>query len=137
MDIMTLGTTLIKERFGLDLDTASITSALQSLLGGAGGQLDIQDLIGKVMSSGSLSGIVGTWLGGGENAPINVEQIFEIFGSEKIGAFAAQLNIGEATAAEGLTDVIPKLIDQFSGGANGMDSGEALAGMMDMAKKFF
>ncbi len=137
MDILALGTTLIKERFGLDLDPATIGSALQSLLGGAGGQIDLQELIGKVMSSGSLSSIVGTWLGGGENAPINVEQILDIFGQDKIGAFASKLDIGQQTAAEGLTDVIPKLIDQFSGGSNGMDSGDALAGMMDMAKKFF
>jgi hypothetical protein len=55
----------------------------------------------------------------------------EIFGSDKINSFAARLNIEESAAAEGLTDVIPQLIDRFMG------SGEALAGMMDMAKIFF
>lgn len=137
MDIISLDTTLVKEQFDIDLDPETIGSALQSLLGGAGGQVDIQELIGKVMSSGSLSSIVGTWLGNGENSPIDVEQIFELFGKDKVVAFASDLDIGEETAAAGLTAIIPQLIDKISSGTEDLDSGDALAGIMDMAKKFF
>lgn len=137
MDIIELGTNLIQEKFGLDIDPATISSALSALTGGEGGGFDIQGLVSQFMEGGGLGDIVQSWLGDGANSAISADQIMDIFGSGKVGEFASQLGLGEGQAAEGLADIIPQMIDQASSGGSLLDSLGGLDGVMGMAKKFF
>lgn len=137
MNIIELGVQLIQEKFGLDIDGETIQNALTSLLGNEG-QFDIQDLVSQFMADGSLQNVVGSWLGDGGNESISVSQLTEILGSEKIGEFASQLGISDQIATEGLTDIIPQLLDKVSGGGALLENGSAdLGSVMDFAKKLF
>ena len=137
MDILELGTELIKQKFGVDLDGATIQTALSKLMSGSDGTIDIPQLVSQFMSSGGLDILVQSWLGDGDNAPISASQITEFFGSSKISDFASNLGVGEGTATEGLAEVLPQLIDKVSSGGNLLDSAGDLGSMFDMAKKLF
>ncbi len=52
MDILEIGTSLIQNKFGIDLDNGVVSEALSGLLGGDGGSIDIQGLISQFMGSG-------------------------------------------------------------------------------------
>lgn len=136
MNILEIGATLIQEKIGTSIDSQAIANALQNLLGGEGGEINIPDLISQFSGSGGLQSVVESWLGDGSNQAIGVEQITDIFGGDKISEFASQLGIGEQGAAETLSDVIPQLIDKVSSGGSLLE-GTDLGGMFDLAKKLF
>ncbi|MCF6245543.1 MAG: YidB family protein, partial [Sulfurovum sp.] len=85
MDLMKTGASLIQgnsDDATTGLDTESITSALSGLLGGSEeGGLDLGSLVGGLGENG-LGEIVGSWLGGGENAPISMDQITDLLGAD-------------------------------------------------------
>ena len=137
MDIIALGTQLVKDKFGIDVDAQVITNALEGLLGDQSGSINVQELISQFMANGGLQNMVTSWLGDGQNDGISIEQVTDFFGSEKIASFAAQLGVGEESAAEGLTDIVPQLIDKASSGGSLLDGLGDAGGMLDMAKKFF
>ncbi len=113
-----MGASLLSEKLGMDLDPATITSALSGLLSNADGQIDFAGIASKMASSGDLGAIVGSWLGDGENSPISAESLTSIFGSDKIAEFAGQLGTDTDTASNGLADVLPQLMDKSSSGGN-------------------
>lgn len=137
MDILELGTGLIKKQFGIDIDSGIISEALSGLLGDKGGQIDIPELVSKLMANGGLENIVQSWLSDGQNGAISADQISEFFGSGKISEFASQLGLGEGQATEGLARVIPQLLDKASSGGSLLDGLDDIGGMLNMAKKFF
>jgi len=95
--------------------------------------LDIAGLVGKLAGNSELATIVSSRLGDGENKNINLAQLKEIFAGEKLSEFAGNLGLGKESAAQGLSKVLPKLVDQSSSG--GLLGGAA--GAMDFAKKLF
>ena len=112
------------------LDTGSIISALQGLLPTNGGELDIAGLIATFSQQGGLQDMVKSWMGSGGNDNISADQILKVLGDANVGEFASKLGLGKESAASGLSDMIPQLVDQFGGGNLG-DS------VMNVAKGFF
>lgn len=137
MDILEIGTDLIKQQFNIDIDSGTISDALSGLLGGKGGQIDIQGLVSKLMAGGGLENIVQSWLGDGENSAISADQISDFFGSGKISDFASQLGLAKGQTTEGLANIIPQLLDKASSGGSLLDGLDDIGGMLNMAKKFF
>lgn len=137
MNILEIGTQLIQEKFGSDISVQGITDALGNLLGAQDGGIDVQQLLSKFMGSGGLGDMVSSWLGDGANDAISMDQVKEIFGGEKITEFASKIGVGADQAAEGLSDIIPQMIDKVSSGGNLLDNVGDLGGVLDMAKKFF
>ena len=123
---------------GSGLDIGALVTALSGLLGGGqgDGKFDIGSLISKFSSSG-LDNIVSTWLGDGSNASITVNQIIEMFGSNKISEFASDLGLSQEEAAGGLSDAIPQMVDEASSGGSLLDSVGGLSGALGMASKLF
>ncbi|TCK02325.1 YidB family protein [Marinobacterium mangrovicola] len=112
---------------GNDLDQSSVASALQNLLPTQGGELDLSALISLFTENGAgLASLASTWLGGGDNAAISPATILELLGSDQVAAFASKLGLGQETAAEGLAETIPELIDS--------NSEDGALAMGDMAK---
>lgn len=137
MDIMQLGASLLSQKLGIDLDTDQITSALSGLLANDSGQIDFAGLAGKMASSGELKNILGTWLGDGANAPISADSIANILGNEKVAAFASQIGTDSSTAAEGLADVVPQMMDKASSGGSLLDMVGGAGGLLGAAKSLF
>ncbi len=141
MDLMKLGTQLLMNKLNMDADgdgnPDGVMGALAGLLGGdqAEGGLDIGSLVSK-MNDGGMAGMLGSWLGDGDNDAISSDQIKDLFGGDKISEFASQLNISDDQAAESLADAVPQMVDQGSSGGTLLDSVGGLSGALDMAKKF-
>ena len=115
------------------LDTDAITGALSGLLGGGeNGGLDLGSLVGNLMGSdgesGGLMETVSSWIGGGENLPIDADQITDLLGSDKISAFAEKLGIDFDSAKGALADALPQVVDQATSGEEGND---LLGGFLD------
>ncbi|WP_010321639.1 YidB family protein [Marinobacterium stanieri] len=114
---------------GEQLDTGSVVAALQNLLPTDGGELDLNALVGQFTSGGGLADLASSWLGGGDNEAISPSTLIDVLGNDQVSEFAGQLGLGEDTAAEGLAQMIPELIDGNSEG------GDLLGGAVgDMAK---
>lgn len=137
MDVLQTGAALLSEKLGIDIDPAAISSALAGLLGDGSGSIDLAGLVGKMTSNGDLGSIVSSWLGDGANAAISPDSIASLFGSDKLSAFAAQLGVDSAAAADGLADVLPQLLDKASSGGSLLDMAGGAEGLLGAAKSFF
>jgi uncharacterized protein YidB (DUF937 family) len=136
MDLLSLATGMLSEKLGLTVDPDTIASALQSLLGGADGELDLAGLAGRFASSGGLGEVLGSWLGDGENASISAQTILDVLGRSDVSAFADQVGTDTQSAAAGLSDVIPQLLDKASSGGELLESLGGAGGLLGMAKSF-
>jgi uncharacterized protein YidB (DUF937 family) len=137
MDLLQIGSQLLAKQLGGDVSEEKAGNALSGLLGDGSGGLDIAGLVGKFASSAALGNIVGSWLGDGGNKSIDPSQLLEMFGGDKLSAFAASLGLNQETATNGLSEVLPSLIDKSSSGGDLLESVGGLGGALNMAKKFF
>ncbi len=143
-DFLKTGAAIIKNNGdeatkGLDID--AIVKALDHLVGNGSGGLDLVKFVGGLSQNG-LGGIVGSWLGNGENKSISIEQITTLLGSDQVASFASELGIPEESAANALAESVPQIVDQVTRGeGNIMDEMLANAGgpngAMDMLGKMF
>ena len=136
MDIIQLGAQLLSEKLGLQIDPATLQGALQNLLGDGQGNIDLAGLAGKMASSGQLGSILDSWLGDGTNAAISAESIQALFGNTQIADFASSIGTDSNTAAAGLADVIPQIMDKSSRGGNLLASARGMGGLVDAASSF-
>jgi uncharacterized protein YidB (DUF937 family) len=125
------------------LDVGDIASALGSILGnnaeGEGG-LDLGSVV-SAFAEGGLGDIVSSWLGDGENAPIDPDTISNVLGEEKISQFAEQLGIPAESAGKALADVLPAIVDKASSEDSNivgdlLSQVGGVSGAMDMLGKF-
>jgi len=149
-DIIGMGSQLFQDKLGdsvSGLDSSTITDALSGLMSNEDGGFDLGDIVSSVTNSeeGGIGSIVSSWLGDGENASVDSSQLTELFGSDKISAFAEKLGVDSETALSGLSDAIPNIVDKSSEGGNligsllgsVMDSQGGSGGIMGMISKFF
>lgn len=158
MDLLKVGATLIQnnnDSSTTGLDSNLITGALGSLLGGGstGGGMDLGSILGSLTgasgnsvagesNSGGISDIVASWVGSGENQPIEPSQVGEMVSEEKIAHFAQELGISEESARQALADALPEVVNQATPEGNtDMLSGlleqvGGISGAMELAGKF-
>jgi len=137
MDIKSLATQLILSKIGGANDSGAASSALDDLVGGSGG-FDLGDIVGKFTGSGGdLASKAKSWLGDGGNEAVSASEIQDAIGSDKIEAFARKLGIGTEEASNGLSQILPDLIDKSSKGGDLLDSVGGVSGLAGLASKFF
>lgn len=136
MDLIKLGTDLLSEQLGLQVDPQTIGNALTTLLSDGGGSIDIAGLAGKMASSGELGNVLNSWLGDGANSAISADSILSLLGSGKVADFATSVGTDTNTAAAGLAEVLPKLMDQASSGGSLLESVGGLGSLMGAASSF-
>jgi uncharacterized protein YidB (DUF937 family) len=137
MDLMNLAQQLISQKLGDNVDSNTVSNGIQALFGGSEGGFDISNLVSSMSQDGGLAEVVGSWLGDGDNMPIDSDTVTKMFNSDQIGAFASQLGLDSSDASSLLADVVPNIVDQSSSGGNLLDSIGGIDGAMDFAKKFF
>ena len=101
MDIVQLGAQLLSEKLGLQIDTDTVASSLSALLGDGQGNIDLAGLASRMMSSGELSSVLGSWLGDGANGAISAESILGVLGESSVADFASSLGTDTGSAASG------------------------------------
>jgi len=138
MSLIETAASLLKSQLGAsnNIDLGVIQSALSGLMGDGDGGIDINSIISK-LKGGGLATLAASWLGDGENAAISADQIIGIFGADKVDSFASQIGTSSEDATNGLSQMIPNLIDKSSTGGSLLDSVGGAGGLMGMAKKFF
>ncbi len=149
-DIVKMGSELFKDKLGdgaSNLDKDTITDALGGLMSNEDGGFDLGNIISSVTSGegGGVGSIVSSWLGDGDNEAVDGSQLTDLFGSDKISAFAEKLGIDTDTALSGLSDAVPNIVDKSSEGGNligsllgsVMDSSSSSGGIMGMVGKLF
>lgn len=144
MDLLKVGGSLIQgnsDDATTGLDVGDIANSLSGLLGNSEGGLDLGSLVSGLGSNG-LGEIVGSWLGGGENASISPDQVTDLLGADKISEFASSLGLSVDSAKSALADALPQVVDQATSGEGSMVE-DLLAqvggasGAMDMLGKMF
>jgi uncharacterized protein YidB (DUF937 family) len=136
MDILKLGAQMLSEKLGLQIDSDTVVGALSGLLGDGQGNIDFAGLASKMASSGELGGIVSSWLGDGANSSISGDSILGMLGENKVSDFASALGTDRDSAATGLADVLPHMMDKASSGGSLLESAGGLDGLMGAAKSF-
>ena len=136
MDLMQLGTQLLSEKLGLQVDANTVSSALSGLLGDGQGNVDFASLATKIASSGELGNVLNSWLGDGANQAISPDSILSLLGSSNVSDFASKVGTDSATAASGLADVLPQVMDKASSGGSLLESVGGLGGLMGAASSF-
>lgn len=123
---------------GSGLDLGSLTSALSGLAGGNddNGGFDLGSILSKMQGSG-MADIAQSWLGDGDNEPMEDDHVVNMFGADKIRDFASQLGLSESEAIGGLRDAMPQIVDKASSGGSILDSIGGIGGALDMAKGLF
>lgn len=114
-----------------NLNTETVANALQGLLPTKDGELDIAGLVAKFSQDGGLQSIVNSWIGMGDNESISAEQIKNILGNANVSEFASKLGLGADTAANGLSETIPQLVDKLGGSSLGSTVMNAAKGILD------
>lgn len=136
MDIIQLGAQLLSEHLGLDVDSATLQSALSGLLGDGQGGVDFGALAARMGQSGGLEAVLGSWLGDGANAPISAESVLGLLGEGNVAEFAGKIGTDTGTAASGLSDILPQMMDRASSGGSLLASAGGLGGLMSAANNF-
>ncbi|MGX2955523.1 YidB family protein [Ursidibacter arcticus] len=83
---------------------------IQALLQSQGG---IQGLIEK-FQQGGLEQLVKSWISTGENQPISVSQILDVFGQNNINSAAEEVGVAQQEAPNLLSEYLPKIVDSLS-----------------------
>lgn len=122
---------------GSGLDMGDLTSALSNLTGGDGESgLDIGGILEK-MQGGGMADMAQSWLGDGDNQPMEEADVTNMFGADKISEFASQLGMSESDAIGGLRDAVPDLVNNASSGGSLLDSIGGIGGAINIAKNLF
>jgi uncharacterized protein YidB (DUF937 family) len=82
----------------------AIVQMLASQEGGLAGVLQ------KFQSAG-LGGVVQSWLGDGENAPISADIVHQVLGSDLVQQLAAKLGIPADQASSLVAEHLPQVVD--------------------------
>jgi len=143
-DLLKMGASMIQNDSQEDTTNLSsdlVSNALGSLLGSKEGGLDLSSIVSN-LSNGNLGEVVASWIGSGENKPIDPESTTELLGEDKIEEFAQNLGVDVETAKNSLAEVLPNLVDKATNEDSSLASDllekvGGIDGLMDLAGKFF
>jgi uncharacterized protein YidB (DUF937 family) len=114
---------------GGGLDVASLLPTLLSHVGG------VQGLTDK-LQQGGLGEHLASWIGTGQNLPINADQITQALGNSQLGELAGKLGIDPQQLSSQLAQHLPGLVDKISPNGQLPDASSLLAQGADLLKGF-
>ena len=94
---------------GAQAQSSLLQVALQLLQQNGG----IQGMLGKLEQAG-LGQQAQSWIGTGQNLPIDANAISQIFGQGQLGQIAQQLGITHEEAASQLAHALPQVVDKLT-----------------------
>jgi len=86
----------------------------------------LQIVLQMLQQNGGLSGMLGkmqqagygqqaqSWIGTGQNMPIDASVLSQIFGHGQLGQIAQQLGVSQEEASGGLAQMLPQVVDQMT-----------------------
>jgi uncharacterized protein YidB (DUF937 family) len=73
----------------------------------------LSGLVEKLKSSG-LTDHVNSWIGTGENKPVDASQISSALGGDVLGKIAGKLGISQDEAAQHVAGALPEVVNQLT-----------------------
>ena len=61
-----------------------------------------------------LGGVISQWIGTGANPAISGEQIVQVVGADRVAAIAAKAGLTEQQVAEGISKLLPVVVDHLT-----------------------
>ncbi|WP_410209866.1 YidB family protein [Aquirhabdus sp.] len=92
------------------------------------GWVQQQGGIGNVLSSLSNSGLgaqAQSWIGGGENHPVDPQAVGQVFGADQIAQVASQVGVSPEAVQNGLASLLPHVINQLTPNGDTSTAGAA------------
>lgn len=117
--------------------------------GGGGGLGDILGgmLGGSAGGAGGLGGLLeqfqragfaeqaNSWVSTGQNIPIPPDAIGQVFGGGALSQIAQQAGISEAEASQGLSQILPEVVDRLTPGGSVPDLDQLSSSVQDMMRR--
>jgi len=91
----------------------SRTSKTSKVASGPAGASGLEEIIGG-LSSGGLSDIVGSWVGGGPNKSITPAQVKKGLGAKKIAQLSAQTGMPADEVTQHLSELLPVVVNHLT-----------------------
>ncbi len=117
---------------GGGLNSQLINAAI-GMLGNDGGQGGLGGLVAKFQQAG-LGDAMGSWIGTGDNQPVNADQVSSALGQDTISDLASKLGMNQGDAASQLSQILPGLINHLTPNgqapAGGLGNAGDLMGML-------
>ncbi|HTJ93437.1 MAG TPA: YidB family protein [Pararobbsia sp.] len=66
----------------------------------------------QTFEQNGLGGVIGSWIGHGENQPVSADQIQSTLGNDAIGAIAQKAGVSPDQVSGILSQVLPHLVDK-------------------------
>jgi uncharacterized protein YidB (DUF937 family) len=88
-------------------------AVLGGLLGGAAGSGALTDILGKFTGAGAKEQ-ADSWVGTGENQPVDAATVEKALGPDAIAKIAEQTGKSTQEVEEGLATALPKLVDAMT-----------------------
>ena len=113
---------------------ADLLGAIIGMLGQgqqAGGLGGLGGLITK-MQQGGLGDVASSWVGTGQNQPIQPDQLGGVLGSDMVSGLAKQLGLNQGDLLGQLSHMLPQVVDKLTphGQVPDGDIGSILGGML-------
>jgi len=121
------------------IDMGGLAGALGGLLANNGSQGGLGGLVDKFGQAG-MGDVIGSWIGGGQNQPINGDQVQDALGPDTISQLANKLGINASMLLPLLASLLPQIIDKLTphgqAPAGGLgDKDDLLASLSNMLQK--
>ena len=81
--------------------------------GGAGGLGGLGGLVSK-MQQGGLGDVVGSWVGTGQNMPVQPDALGKVLGNDTISSMAGQLGMNNNDLLSQLSHMLPQVVDKLT-----------------------
>lgn len=118
---------------GLGGNLGALLPVITSMLANGSQQGGLGGMMEKFNQAG-MGDVIGSWVGKGENMPINGDQLSQVLGSGAIGDIAAKLGMDSSQAGGALAQMLPGIIDQLTpdgqAPAGGLGGAGDLMGML-------
>jgi uncharacterized protein YidB (DUF937 family) len=115
-----------------------LTDLIGSMFGGGGGA-GASGGLGELLERFQQAGYgeqANSWVGTGQNEPISPDIIGQIFGSGGLSQIARQAGLNEQQTADGLSQLLPDVVDHFTPGGQVPDLDQLSASVEAMARQF-
>ncbi len=119
-----------------------LAAVLGSVLGGGasgeGGSIGLPGL-GGLLEQFQRAGFAeqaSSWVGSGQNLPIAPEAMGQIFGSDALSQIAQQAGVSESEASEGLSQLLPEVVDRLTPDGNAPDLDQLRTSVDSLTRQF-
>ncbi len=110
--------------------------------GGAGGNMGGGPMAGGLgglleqLQRAGLGEQAQSWVGPGQNLPISPDAIGQIFGQGGLSQIAKQAGVSEHEASQGLSQLLPDMVDHFTPGGQMPDLDQLSASVEALSRQF-